>query len=104
MNRDSIQVATSGERPLSHEELTSAFYSLLRRMDQEEAFTSQICEAFTRSADLADQAGEPSEQSTVAVALMPPKIKQLEAEIRKSMIGLQNIGEAVVGCDKSPRD
>ena len=45
MAREAIQVSLTGERPMSHEELTSGFYQLLRRVEQEEALTSQMHEA-----------------------------------------------------------
>ena len=74
MDRDAIQVALTGERPLTHEELTSAFYALNRRLDKEEAFTAQMREAIIHNADLVDQAGARGAQSSVALGVVPTKI------------------------------
>ena len=103
--RDTIQVAISGERPLTHEELTSAFYGLLRRAEQEEGFTNQLHEAVTYNAELLNTLGSSAAKSHVALNLIPPKFEQLENEMKSNMLTLQNnIGEAVVNGDKRLRD
>ena len=50
-NRDSIQVVHTGERPLTLDELTAGFYSLLRRVEKEEAFTDVLKDTVIQNAD-----------------------------------------------------
>ena len=54
MDHASIQVALTGERPMSHDELTSGFYQLLRRVEQEEAYTSHMREVMIFNGDIVD--------------------------------------------------
>ena len=35
MNRDTIEIALTGQRPLTHDELTSAFYTTVARSERE---------------------------------------------------------------------
>ena len=42
MDRANIQVAQTGERPLTHEELTAGFYALSRKLETEEACVNDL--------------------------------------------------------------
>ena len=100
LNRESIQVANTGERPLSHDELTSGFYALLRRADREEAFTLQLSQCVTENAGILSEVGKRSAENRVAVELLTPKVEQMEAEIAKNLLSLQNnLGETIVDFD-----
>ena len=93
MSRDTIQIAVTGERPLTHDELTSGFYALLRRVDREEAFGNEMREAMIYNAELIDHCGTRSGENRVALDLIPTQIDQ-------TIIGLQNnISEAVTNFD-----
>ena len=58
MDRASIQVALTGERPLTHDELTGGFYQLLRRVEQEEGCTAHMREVIMFNNDILDQCSE----------------------------------------------
>ena len=58
MDRATIQVALTGERPLTHDELTSGFYQLLRRVEQEEGYTAHMREVILFNNDILDKVSE----------------------------------------------
>ena len=50
LDRASIQVANTGERPLTHEELTAGFYALSRKLDIEEACVNDLRDSVVQNA------------------------------------------------------
>ena len=81
MDCASIQVALSGKRPMTHDELTSGFYQLLWRVEQEEAYTSHMREVMIFNGDLVDTCAERCNANYVNPQLVPQKIAEVEAEL-----------------------
>ena len=97
MAKEQIQIALTGERPLTHDELTSGFYQLLRRVEIEEEFTKELRQAVCHNADLVDHLGGRLGEVRAAVELLPTKHDQM-------VVGLQNnISEAVLNFDAQIR-
>ena len=55
MDSESFQVALTGQREMSHDELTAAFYNLNGRMEREERFSQELREAVIHNAEIMDQ-------------------------------------------------
>ena len=66
LNRDALQVANSGERVTTQEDLSSGFYNLNRRLEVEEKSTESIHAAVCHNAGLLD--------------MMAKQIAQLQAQ------------------------
>ena len=79
MNRSSIQVAVTGNRPLLQEDLTTAFYQLLRRVEAEEAFTNSLHKTVASNAELLDQVQHRAAQAQASLSLVGSKFEQTEA-------------------------
>ena len=97
MAREQIQIALTGERPMTHDELTSGFFALLRRVETEEAFTNEMSKAVIHNCELLDMHAARSSETRAAVELLPTKHDQM-------VVGLQNnISEAVLNFDSQLR-
>ena len=105
MNRASIQVAVTGERPLTHEDLTTAFCQLLRRVKTEEAFTNSLHDTVVSNADLLDQVQQRAAQAQASLSLVGPKFEQIESEMTQNMIDVMTrLGQEVIAFDTRLRE
>ena len=85
MDRASIQVALTGERPLSHDELTSSFYQLLRRVEQEEAYTHHMRDVILFNNDILDQCTQRTNGLHLHLNTVPAKFKQGEEDFKRQV-------------------
>ena len=94
LDRASIQVANTGERPMSHEELTAGFYALRRKLCtagfyREEIFVNGLRDCVVHHAELIDSVGKRSGELLVGYNLLGPKIEQLETETKQHLLKLE---------------
>ena len=75
---------------LTHEDLTTAFYQLLRRVETEEAFTNSLHETVASNVELLDQVQQRAAQAQASLSLVGPKFDQIESEMSQSMIDVMN--------------
>ena len=101
LDRASIHVANTGERPLSHEELTAGFYAISRRLDIEEAHANGLRECSLHHANLLDAIGRRSCEVLASANLINHKVEQME----QGMLKLEGAAaEKIAATDQRLRD
>ena len=78
INRDTIEVSNTGQRPMTHEELTSAFYTLLDKTVREEKLVSGIGEAVSIIADLLGGLMKRMDALEISNRLIGPKFDEFK--------------------------
>ena len=73
MDRESIKIAMSGQRSMTHEELSGAFYNLLGRLEREEQFTQQMREAVIGNAEILDNVYKQTVKHQLDIGIMVAK-------------------------------
>ena len=82
---------------MTHDELTSGFFALLRRVEIEEGFSNEMSKAVVHNCELLDFQSARVSEDRAAVELLPVKHDQMTT-------GLQNnISEAVLNFDAQIR-
>ena len=105
MDRESIQIAMSGQRSMTHEELSGAFYNLLGRLEREEQFTQQMRDAVIGNAEILDNVYKQTVKHQLDIGIMVAKSDSHEQMVNQIAVELRdNIGQAIIDVDKKLRD
>ena len=101
MDRETIQVALTGQRQMTHEELTAAFFNLNGRMEKEELFSHSIRDTVVHNADVLDQVYQKTAKHQVDLGILAFKTDQSDQALVNA---ITNIDNKFVDADKRLRD